>query len=67
MHSSLGASSKQLTHFFDAQKNLYFSLENNKTKTYLYLNDVFSIHEKDNSLSQLYSVTFPKFNNSAKE
>jgi hypothetical protein len=39
MHRSLDASSKQLTCFFDAQKNLSFSLENNTVKTYIHAND----------------------------
>jgi hypothetical protein len=67
MHSSLGVSLKQLTHFFNVQKNLYFSLENNKTKKYLYSNDVFSICKKDDSFLLIYSVLFPKFDNLGKE
>jgi hypothetical protein len=39
MHRSLGASLKQLTCFFDVQKNLSFSLENNMVKTYIHTND----------------------------
>jgi hypothetical protein len=39
IHRSLEVSSKQLTRFFDVQKNLSFSLENNIVKTYINVND----------------------------
>jgi hypothetical protein len=62
MHRSLGASSKQLTRFFNAQKNLSFSLENNTINTYIHSNDQEPIRSKPISPSPTYSVIFPKFN-----
>jgi hypothetical protein len=62
MHHSLDASSKQLTYFFDAQKNLSFSLENNNTiNTYIHPNDQEPIKSKSLSLPSMYSVMFLEF------
>jgi hypothetical protein len=62
MHYSLGASSKQLTHFFNAQKNLSFFLENNNTvNTYIYSNDREPIRSESFSPPLMYSVTFLEF------
>jgi hypothetical protein len=62
MHHSLGASSKQLTHFFDTQKNLSFSLENNYTvNTYIHSNDWEPIRSEPLSPPLMYSVTFLEF------
>jgi hypothetical protein len=46
---------------------VYFSLENNKTKTYLHLNDILSICKKDDSPPLSYSILFFYFDNSGKE
>jgi hypothetical protein len=63
MHHSLDASSKQLTHFFDVQKNLSFSLENNNTiNTYIHLNDRESIRSEPLFPPPMYSVMFLEFN-----
>jgi hypothetical protein len=62
MHHSLGASSKQLTRFFNVQKNLAFSLENNMINTYVHSNDHESIKSKPlSSLPSAYTVTFSEF------
>jgi hypothetical protein len=62
MHHSLSTSSKQLTRFFDAQKNLSFSLENNNTiNTYIYPNDQKPIRSEPLSPPLMYSVTFSEF------
>jgi hypothetical protein len=60
IHRSLGASSKQLTRFFDAQKNLSFSLENNKIHTYIHSNDRKPVNTKP--ISPPHKVIFPEFN-----
>jgi hypothetical protein len=63
MYHSLGASSKQLTHFFDAQKNLSFSLENNNIiNTYIHSNDREPVRSEPISPPLNYNVTFSKFN-----
>jgi hypothetical protein len=63
MHHSLGASSKQLTRFFDVQKNLSFTLENNNViNTYIHPNDKEPVRSEPISPPLIYSVTFPEFN-----
>jgi hypothetical protein len=62
IHYSLGASSKQLTCFFDVQKNLSFTLENNKVNIYIHLNDTEPIKTEPISPSLIYNMTFSKFN-----
>jgi hypothetical protein len=63
MHRSLGASLKQLTRFFDVQKNLSFFLENNNTiNTYIHSNDKEPVQSKPISPSLIYNVTFLEFN-----
>jgi hypothetical protein len=59
MHYSLGASSKQLTHFFDVQKNLSFSLENNKIHTYIHPNNRKPVSTEP--ISPSHKVVFPEF------
>jgi hypothetical protein len=62
MYCSLDASSKQLTHFFDVQKNLSFSLENNNTiNTYIHPNDKEPVRFEPISPLLIYNVTFLKF------
>jgi hypothetical protein len=63
MHRSLGASSKQLTDFFNVQKNQSFSLENNNTiNTYIHSNDRELVRSEPISPLPNYTVTFSKFN-----
>jgi hypothetical protein len=63
MHRSLGASLKQLTRFFNVQKNLSFSLKNNNIiNTYIHPNDQELIRSELISLPLIYSVTFSEFN-----
>jgi hypothetical protein len=70
MHCSLGTSSKQLTCFFDAQKNLSFSLENETIKIYIHSNDREPINTEPlsplPSTSPISINTFKK-NNSVKQ
>jgi hypothetical protein len=61
MHRSLGASLKQLTRFFDVQKNLTLSLENNNINTYIHPNDREPVQSEPLSPSPIYSVTFSEF------
>jgi hypothetical protein len=61
MHHSLGVSLKQLTRFFDVQKNLSFSLENQKIKTYIHPNNQFSSKKEDYSPYPIYSILPPKY------
>jgi hypothetical protein len=50
------------THFFDTQKNLSFSLENNNiVKTYIHPNNKEPIRLELISFSSIYNVTFSKF------
>jgi hypothetical protein len=66
MHRSLDALSKQLTHFFNVQKNLFFSLENNNTiNTYIHPNDKESVQSKLIFSLSIYNVTFPEFDKNA--
>jgi hypothetical protein len=60
-HHSLGASSKQLTHFFDVQKTLSFSLENNIVNTYIYSNNRKLVRLEPISSPLAYNVTFSEF------
>jgi hypothetical protein len=62
IYYSLGTSSKQLTHFFDVQKNLSFTLENNNINTYIHVNDKEPIKSKPLSSPPIYKVMFSKFN-----
>jgi hypothetical protein len=62
MHHSLGVSSKQLTCFFDVQKNLSFILENNKVNTYIHSNDTKPIRTELISPLLIYNMTFSEFN-----
>jgi hypothetical protein len=63
MHHSLDTSLKQLTCFFDVQKNLSFSLENNNTiNTYIHSNDREPIRSEPIFPLSIYNVTFSKFN-----
>jgi hypothetical protein len=64
MHRSLGASLKQLTRFFNAQKTLSFSLENNMVKTYIHSNDCEPINTKPLSFPSLLPINAFKQNNS---
>jgi hypothetical protein len=69
MHCSLDTSSKQLTRFFDVQKNLSFSLENKTIKTYIHSNDREPINSKLlSSLPSTFSIIINVFekNNSVK-
>jgi hypothetical protein len=61
MHHFLGVSLKQLTRFFDMQKNLSFSLENNTVNTYIYPNNKKPVRLKPISPPPAYNVTFSKF------
>jgi hypothetical protein len=61
MHHSLDTSSKQLTCFFNVQKNLSFSLENT-INTYIHPNDKKPNRFEPLSSSLNYKVIFPKFN-----
>jgi hypothetical protein len=65
MHCSLGASLKQLTRFFDVQKNLSFSLENNKIHTYIHPNDRKPVNTEPISPSHnVASLEFDELNSS---
>jgi hypothetical protein len=62
MHHFLDISSKQLTCFFNVQKNLSFSLENNNTiNTYIHSNDREPVKSKPISPPLIYNVTFLEF------
>jgi hypothetical protein len=61
MHHSLDTSLKQLTCFFDVQKNLSFSLENNTVNTYIYSNNRKPVRSEPISLPPAYNITFSEF------